>query len=51
VRIEVGYGLEGALTDARSRQIIETDILPAFRDGRMVEGIRAGVAAIAATLG
>ena len=51
VRIEVGYGLEGALTDARSRAIIEADILPLFREGRMVEGIVAGTVAIAQTLG
>ena len=33
VRIEVGYGLEGELTDAQSRTIIETRILPHFRQG------------------
>src|SRR5215470_591706 len=32
VRIEVGYGLEGTLTDARSRLIIESFILPRFRE-------------------
>ncbi len=32
-RIEVGYGLEGDLTDARSRLIIERTMLPAFRRG------------------
>ncbi len=31
VRIEVGYGLEGTLTDAQSRIIIEQSILPSFR--------------------
>lgn len=31
VRIEVGYGLEGEITDATSRVVIERDILPAFR--------------------
>ena len=31
VRIEVGYGLEGALTDALSKYIIESRILPAFK--------------------
>ena len=31
VRIEVGYGLEGTLTDAVSRLIIENAILPRFR--------------------
>ncbi len=51
VRIEVGYGLEGELTDARSRMIIESDILPRFRDNDFAAGIKAGVAAIIETLG
>lgn len=51
VRIEVGYGLEGELTDAISRMIIETDILPAFRQGHYEEGIEAGTVAILRTLG
>lgn len=42
VRIEVGYGLEGYLTDALSSQIIQNDILPRFRDGDMPAGIVAG---------
>src|SRR5208282_4771954 len=33
VRIEVGYGLEGKLTDAQSSVIINRDILPEFRRG------------------
>jgi uncharacterized protein len=51
VRIEVGYGLEGELTDAQSRTIIETRILPHFREGDFAAGIKAGVAAMIATLG
>ena len=51
VRIEVGYGLEGELTDARSRTIIEGEILPRFREGDFAAGIKAGVAAIIQTLG
>jgi uncharacterized protein len=51
VRIEVGYGLEGELTDAQSRTIIETSILPHFRQGDFAAGIKAGVAAMIATLG
>jgi uncharacterized protein len=51
VRIEVGYGLEGELTDARSRTIIETRILPHFRQGDFAAGIKAGVAAMIETLG
>ena len=51
VRIEVGYGLEGELTDALSRTIIESRILPQFRQGDFAVGIKAGVAAIIASLG
>ena len=46
LRIEVGYGLEATLTDARSRQIIQNEILPHFRQGDYYEGIEAGVSAI-----
>ncbi|WP_298303863.1 TPM domain-containing protein [uncultured Erythrobacter sp.] len=46
VRIEVGYGLEGYLTDALSSLIIQNDILPRFRDGDMPGGIVAGTDAI-----
>jgi uncharacterized protein len=42
VRVEVGYGLEGVLTDAITSSIIQTDILPAFRAGHMDQGIVAG---------
>lgn len=50
VRIEVGYGLEGALTDALSSRIIRRDILPAFRDGDFPGGIDAGVQSILAVI-
>lgn len=43
VRIEVGYGLEPKLTDARSRQIIANEIVPRFRQGEFYQGIDAGV--------
>jgi len=42
VRIEVGYGLEGTLTDVTSRRIIAESIAPAFRDGRFGAGLEAG---------
>jgi uncharacterized protein len=42
VRIEVGRGLEPTLTDALSKVIIETSILPRFRTGDFAGGIRAG---------
>jgi uncharacterized protein len=51
MRIEVGYGLEGELTDAQSRTIIETRILPRFRQGDFAAGIKAGIAAMIETLG
>jgi uncharacterized protein len=50
VRIEVGYGLEGYLTDALSSIIIQNDILPRFRDGDMPGGIVAGTDAMIAQL-
>jgi uncharacterized protein len=43
VRIEVGYGLEGTITDAVSRLIIENAILPKFRTGDFAGGIERGV--------
>jgi uncharacterized protein len=46
LRIEVGYGLEGALTDALSDQIIRKEITPQFKKGNFYEGINAGVDAI-----
>jgi len=43
VRIEVGYGLEGTLTDAASKLIIEGTILPRFRAHDIAGGITRGV--------
>lgn len=51
VRIEVGYGLEGTLTDAQSSIIINNVILPSFRQGDFAGGIRAGAAAMLQVLG
>jgi uncharacterized protein len=51
VRIEVGYGLEGRLTDAQSRLIIEDVILPAFRQGDFDMGVLDGATAILRVLG
>ncbi|WP_226647355.1 TPM domain-containing protein [Microbulbifer variabilis] len=48
VRIEVGYGLEGALTDALSANIIQTKVLPEFQKGDFAKGINAGVSSIIA---
>jgi uncharacterized protein len=51
VRIEVGYGLEGELTDAASKLIIENIIVPAFKAGQFGPGIVAGTGAILKVLG
>jgi len=46
VRIEVGYGLEGALPDGLAGQIIRRNILPQFKETDYPGGIRSGVNAI-----
>jgi uncharacterized protein len=51
VRIEVGYGLEGTLTDAQSSVIIQRDILPQFRRGDFNAGVLAGTRSILQVLG
>jgi uncharacterized protein len=43
LRIEVGYGIEGALTDATTKRIIDEDITPKFKAGDFAGGISAGV--------
>ena len=43
LRIETGYGLEGALTDVAARRIIDEIITPKFRTGDFAGGISAGV--------
>lgn len=47
VRIEVGYGLEGTVTDLRSKIIIEDLMVPAFRKGGYDLGIASGVVELA----
>ncbi|TJZ73587.1 YgcG family protein [Chitiniphilus eburneus] len=51
VRIEVGYGLEGALPDVTTGRIIHEDILPAFRNGDFAGGVTAGVERLAKVIG
>ena len=43
LRIEVGYGLEGALNDVTAKRIIDEIITPKFRNGDFAGGISAGV--------
>jgi uncharacterized protein len=43
VRIEVGRGLEGVLTDALSNRILDETVKPAFRQGNFYGGIDAGL--------
>ena len=43
LRLEVGYGYEGVLTDAMSKRIIAETITPFFRQGQFAAGINAGV--------
>lgn len=46
IRIEVGYGLEGVLPDARAGNIIRDFIAPAFKNGNPTQGIIEGVTAL-----
>lgn len=46
VRIEVGYGLEGAIPDATAKRIIENEIIPHFRNGNFEQGLAAGTQAL-----
>ncbi|KPJ76196.1 MAG: methanol dehydrogenase [Deltaproteobacteria bacterium SG8_13] len=46
LRIEVGYGLEGRLTDLVSGRIIRNVIVPRFREGSFDQGVADGVAAM-----
>jgi uncharacterized protein len=51
VRIEVGGGLEGGLTDAQSSRIVRNTIVPAFREGRFGPGLHEAGVQILAALG
>ncbi|MCX6157615.1 MAG: TPM domain-containing protein [Ignavibacteriae bacterium] len=48
IRIEVGYGLEGVLTDAMSKQIIQKDISPSLKSDNYYKGIDNAVVSIIA---
>jgi uncharacterized protein len=47
IRIEVGYGLEEQIPDARAGRIIDEHIIPAFRNKKYAEGLTRGAQAIA----
>lgn len=49
-RIEVGYGLEGLLTDEKAQRIMDEQLVPRFAKGRFEQGLEAGVSAIDAML-
>ncbi|MDP8299571.1 MAG: TPM domain-containing protein [Candidatus Tantalella remota] len=51
VRIEVGYGLEGAVTDLKSKMIINELMVPAFKQGDYGAGIASAVAALTGIIG
>ncbi|MBL7860765.1 MAG: TPM domain-containing protein, partial [Cyclobacteriaceae bacterium] len=51
MRIEVGMGLEGVLTDAMSNRIIRNEMAPAFRRADFDGGITAGINGIIAAIG
>jgi uncharacterized protein len=46
MRLEVGYGLEPKLTDALASQILRQVVAPRFREGKVADGIAAGLDAI-----
>ena len=50
MRIEVGYGLEATLTDAVAASIVRDVVAPRFREGRLADGIAAGLDAIEAAI-
>jgi uncharacterized protein len=51
VRIEVGYGLEPVLTDALTSVILQTKVLPQFKQGHMEQGVIDGAEALIGQVG
>ncbi len=43
MRLEVGYGLEGAVPDAIAKRLIEEEFVPKFREGNFYDGLRSGL--------
>lgn len=50
-RIEVGYGLEGAVPDLVAKGIIETDIVPAFREAKYADGLTSALQSLQKHIG
>ena len=50
VRIEVGYGLEGAITDGTAGAILDNAVLPALQEGRYGQGLQRGMEALSAEI-
>jgi len=50
VEIEVGYGLEGVINDAKAGQLLDEAVIPFFKQGKYGEGLYNGVTAIAAEI-
>lgn len=50
VRIEVGYGLEGTVTDALAASVIRSDIVPSFKQGDLDAGVLKGAETIASLI-
>lgn len=48
VRIEVGYGLEGAIPDAKAGRLLDESVIPFFKEGRYGDGLTEGARAISA---
>jgi uncharacterized protein len=47
IRIEVGYGLEGALPDAKTGRILDEQVIPRFKEQKFAEGLIAGAVVLA----
>jgi uncharacterized protein len=43
MRLEIGYGLEGAVPDAMARRLIDEVFIPGFREGNFYDGLNAGI--------
>ena len=51
IKIEVGYGLEGIINDAKAGRILDNNVIPYFRGGDFSAGLRRGMFKIADTIG